>query len=106
MIIRPEGIAIGPSTALRESAPRFRVSWWQVGAFLGPGDLCVGETSESLVCSGYRLRGDTLAIATASQNVLIRVSGALNERLSMDSILGKDRSRLGPTAEPSKPPLR
>lgn len=92
LVLNEDGSAAGALGTVNEFIPH--ISRWQVGAKMGPEDLCIGD--EGFTCQGYRLRNDTLALANAEQTVLVRAE--LVHLTVGDTAVAKDRAAYGESA--------
>jgi hypothetical protein len=94
LVLDPEGIASGPVTAVA-GRPMAGISRWQIGSPVGiTNDLCVGD-AVVFSCSGYQVRGDTLALANGQQTVLVRAGSVDVEEAGSDFVDKDDRARFG-----------
>ncbi len=75
LILHDDGRVGGSTAGLDSSAYRF--IRWKVGDPLMPGGFCVGEGDRGgkhlWACQGFRLVGDTLALANQNRTVFLRV---------------------------------
>ena len=103
VVIEPDGAASGPGTAVAD--PIEHIVRWRIGSPLGvgPTDLCLGD-ARTYVCSAYRLRGDTFALANGLHTVLLRAGSIASEALAGDSAGQDDRARWGEVPPASRPP--
>jgi hypothetical protein len=93
MVLHRDGSAAGPATSVYAD-PVEPILSWVVGVPYGPTDLCfIGERNVS--CSGWVLKGDTLALANGQNTVLIRAARFDGHAKDRDSQRGKDRDRFG-----------
>jgi hypothetical protein len=103
VVVEPAGVARGPKSAV--SADHIeRITRWEI-SWLDPLSLCFGQ-GEHVVCSGYQLRGDTLALANADQTVLIRAEALWLDAALLDSTEPGVRSRWGDSAQILRVPGR
>ncbi len=91
--LRHDGTATGPTTAVY-GHPLERISEWMVGFPLGPTDLCFVDDGIP-VCSGWVLRGDTLALANGQNTILIRATAFSRDAEDLDPLGRSDRGRFG-----------
>jgi hypothetical protein len=101
IVLRPGGDADGaPSSVAAE--PLGRITSWRVGTWLGPLDLCFGDSRGTLSCQGYVLRTDTLALANIAQIVLVRAT-TRNAAVQPGDTVKLTRDRLGEVPPASRP---
>jgi hypothetical protein len=102
VVVEPDGVARGPRSAV--SADHIeRITRWEI-SWLDPLSLCFGH-DEHVECSGYQLRGDTLALANRRHTVLVRAASLDPEALASDSA-EQDRGRWGEVPAAPRPPDR
>jgi len=110
IILRKDGTAVGQTPAAY-AYPLEWISQWSVGDDphgLGPNDLCFSNPrlhGETRVCSGWILRGDTLALANGQNTVLIRAAASYQATARSDSAVPDDRARFGPLPEATRSPV-
>ena len=103
VVIAPDGVATG-SLAAVDAAPTQPESGpivqWEIDR-IDPRALCFGDGRNSW-CSGYQLRGDTLALANGYNTVFLRAASIGLQTRSGDSAAAGDRARWGevPSALP------
>ena len=110
IILRGDGTAVGQTLAV-SAYPLEWISEWGVGSdpsFLGPTDLCFSNprlNGGTQVCSGWILKGDTLALANGQNTVLLRAAAFAVESAGSDSAPLDDRSRFGPVPAATRSPV-
>jgi hypothetical protein len=102
VVVEPDGVARGPKSAV--SADHIeRITRWEI-SWIDPRSLCFGHNRHA-ECSGYQLRGDTLALANGQHTVLVRAASLGSEALASDSA-EQDRGRWGEVPPAPRPPGR
>jgi len=102
LVLNADGTAAGPASAVSDDNIQGVLRWYTDDP-LQPGVVCFGDPTR-FVCSGYRLRGDTLALANLAHTVLLRAGSEalrLDERDSADT---GPRERLGTPPPALRPP--
>lgn len=107
IVLRRDGTAAGQTPAVY-AYPLDWISAWGVGEGLVPTYICFSNPrlhGKTRVCSGWVLRGDTLALANGQNTVLIRAAAFSQAAARPDSAGPEDRARFGPVPEASRPPV-
>jgi hypothetical protein len=102
LVLNADGSADGPASAVSDDNIQGVLRWYTDDP-LQPGGVCFGDPAR-FVCSGYRLRGDTLALANGAQTVLIRAGSDALKLDERDSADVGSRERLGPPPPALRPP--
>lgn len=96
VVVKPDGVASGSLTAVDaaptqlESGP---IVQWEISR-IDPRALCFGDGRNGW-CSGYQLRGDTLALANGANTVFLRAGSTGLQSLAGDSGAEIGRARWG-----------